>query len=189
MKDYEQIEKRLIEIQNLIKDIKLFREMYFNLDRKLEREFFDKYQYILLGRNTISFNNRYVEMFDVIIRALNHHRDVNAFYDIRCLIDIRNKYIELLHDGDMNKEYDICKLSKYIIAYAYYNNLELYEVDNILGYLCENYDEVIEWATMNQGVSVLEIYVYLKHVTIKKDFYSYVVKYLINKTSNKQIIK
>lgn len=188
MSDFMQDEKRIENTQDLIKDIKLFKEMYFNLDKELEKDFFNNYINILLYRNTILFNDRYVEMFNVITRALNNYRDVNAFYDIRCLIEIRNKYIELLHDGDMNKENDICKLSKYLMAYTYYNNLKCSEFDIIMEYLLDNYYEILDWCIMNKGVSVIKTYT-REYYSIKNDFYLYVINYLMSQLNNKQIIK
>ena len=128
---------------------------------------------------------------------LNHYKDVNAFYDIRCLMEIRNKYLSLVHD-DMNKEYDMFKLSKYIIAYAYYNDMPIYEVENMFNYLFNNYNEILDWCIMNNGVahsstptisnngSVKIVKIYDR---IKKNFYLHVLNYLVNKTSDKQLIK
>ena len=115
-------------------------------------------------------------MFEIITKILSHYKDVNAFYDIRCLMDIRSKYLDLVHDGDMNKEYDISKISKYIIAYAYYNNMPMYEVDNMLSYLYNNYSEVLDWCIMNNGLSNASFEYYNNksnriYSTIKKNFY------------------
>ena len=198
MREIRYDEKRVSDMISFLNYAKEYRYMYFMLDKSLEKEFFNKCNYILLNSDVLPFNTKYVELFEIITRILSHYKDVNAFYDIRCLMDIRNKYLELLHDGDMNKEYDISKLSKYIIAYAYYNNMPIYEVDNMFNYLYNNYNEVLDWCVMNNGAShyskgilsnngsikVVKIY-----STMKKNFYLHALNYLISKTSNKQIIK
>ena len=43
MSDFMQDEKRIENTQDLIKDINLFKEMYFNLDKELEKDFFNNY--------------------------------------------------------------------------------------------------------------------------------------------------
>ena len=194
MREIKYDEKRVSDMISFLEYAKEYRYMYFLTDKSLENEFFNKCNYILLKCDVLLFNNKYVQLFEIITKILSHYKDVNAFYDIRCLMDIRSKYLDLVHDGDMNKEYDISKISKYIIAYAYYNNMPMYEVDNMLSYLYNNYSEVLDWCIMNNGLSNASFEYYNNksnriYSTIKKNFYMHALNYLVSKTSNKQIIK
>ena len=194
MREIKYDEKRVSDMISFLEYAKEYRYMYFLTDKSLENEFFNKCNYILLKSDVLLFNNKYVQLFEIITKILSHYKDVNAFYDIRCLMDIRSKYLDLVHDGDMNKEYDISKISKYIIAYAYYNNMPMYEVDNMLSYLYNNYSEVLDWCIMNNGLSNASFEYYNNksnriYSTIKKNFYMHALNYLVSKTSNKQIIK
>ncbi len=194
MREIKYDENRVSDMISFLEYAKEYRYMYFLTDKSLENEFFNKCNYILLKSDVLLFNNKYVQLFEIITKILSHYKDVNAFYDIRCLMDIRSKYLDLVHDGDMNKEYDISKISKYIIAYAYYNNMPMYEVDNMLSYLYNNYSEVLDWCIMNNGLSNASFEYYNNksnriYSTIKKNFYMHALNYLVSKTSNKQIIK
>lgn len=185
----EEQELKIANVESLISLIRQEKDMFFERSRKLENYFFKHCYYILLSKNSLLFSENYIKCFEIIMKAVSMYKDVNAFYDIRLLMETRSKYLERVHDITMIIEYDICKYSKYLISYAYYYNIDNYTFDKMLNYLCNNYDELLDYCDFNEGSIKMDTLYGRVPESFKCDFYPYITNYILGKVNDKRIIK
>lgn len=185
--DFEnEILKNSSELKDLFEYIVTYKDCFMDLNKKLEHDFEKLFYPIMLQDKTLLFNNRYLECFTVIVKALGYYEKAYEFPELMELIQIRRGYLLNMHTY-MNQSYDCHNFSLYLLAYAYYHSLSEEELDSLLKDLFTHYEEILEWGYMNGLTSFMTTILRTEYNSLKKDYYPYITDYLISRLNNKEV--
>ena len=176
------------ELKEFFEYIMTYKNCFMDLNKRLEQDFVNIYYPMMLKDNRLLLNDRYLECFSIITKALGYYEKAYEFPELMKLRDIR-KYRLLDFHSYLNKQYDCCNYTQYLLAYAYYYSMNDEEFSTIINYFIDNYEEICEWGHMNGLTSVMIPYTYTQneYYSIKKENYEIVTNYLIDRVRSREI--
>ena len=173
--------KNYSDAVELLKYIKEHKDNLIGKNKPLETFFMNSFYQIIFRNKTLLFNQKYIDCFGIIIKALDEYQESSIFPELREFVDKRIDFLSLiLLDSDCN--FNLFFYSRYLIAYAYYHSMNIEDYQKILICFIEKFDEIIDWAKMNQLTNEWGMY-----TNIKSENYSYLTNYLLQRTKNKEI--
>lgn len=165
----------------LLKYIKEHKDDLIGKNKPLETFFMNSFYQIIFRNKTLLFNRKYIDCFDIIIKALNDYQDASNFEELNAFANMRTRFTSLIL-LDSECSFNLCFYSNYLMAYAYYHSMKIEDYQNLLICFIEKFDEIIDWAKMNQLTNEWGMY-----TNIKSDNYSYLTNYLMQRAKNKEI--
>ena len=170
------------ESKRLLEFIKANSKKIFDKGDIEAREFYDSYNDIIFNSQSLKFDSFFIHNLELIAKALRLNNDKNLLLNIRSLDRVRCEYAYTL-DILPGPGY-LSRYANYLFCYAYYYNLSSTTFMSLLDYFYDNFDQILDWATLNGVIKPFSPFANNQIKLIDEDCYFEVTKHLIDEAKN-----
>ena len=173
---------KLRESKKLLEFIENNSKKIFDKGAIEAREFYDSYNDIIFNSQSLKFDSFFIHNLELIAKALRLNNDKNLLLNIRSLDSVRCEYAytpDILPGPGYLSRY-----ANYLFCYAYYYNLSSTTFMSLLDYFYDNFDQILDWATLNGVIKPFSPFANNQIELIDEECYFEITKHLIDEMKN-----